>query len=33
MILIILLTMDTTHEYDEYYLVFKQESLIFLSAF
>jgi len=24
--------MDTTHEYEEYYLVFKPESLLFLSG-
>jgi len=33
MILIILLTMDITYEYDEYYLMFEQESLHFLSGF
>ena len=32
MIIIILLNMDTTHEYEEYYLVFKSESLLFLSG-
>jgi len=32
MIIIILLNMDTTHEYEEYYLVFKPESLLFLSG-
>jgi len=30
MIVIILLTMDVIHEYDEYYLVYEEESLLFL---
>ena len=32
MIVIILLTMDVTHEYDECFLVFEQDSLHFLSG-
>ena len=30
MIVIILLNMDVIHEYDEYYLVYEEESLLFL---
>jgi hypothetical protein len=33
MIVIILLTLGVTHEYDEYYLVFEQETLLFLAGF